>query len=132
MIIVDASAALSQVLPGQKTQAADDFFSQTTGPFGAPDVFVWEFINNLLRAERIGALKIAEADAAASDWLQTVEVTAGGETLNLIGLSRSERLSLFDAAYLHLAEQRGASIASRDTALLEPARRRGLAVHDLR
>ena len=132
MIVVDASAALSQILPGQKTKAADHFFSKTVGPFCAPDVFVWEFINTLLRAERNGALKVAEADTAASEWLQLVEVVGGGETMSLIGLSRSERLSLFDAAYLQLAKHGGASIASRDTALLETAHRRGVPVHDLR
>jgi len=131
-LIIDASAALSQVLPSQKTTSADEFFADAAGPFSAPDIFVWEFINTLLRAERIGVITPKASDSAISDWLGVIEISAASVALALTALSRSQGLSLFDSAYLELAERLGAPLVSRDFALLEAARRRGVPVHDLR
>lgn len=50
----------------------------------------------------------------------------------LLAIGERERLSLFDAAYLFLAESEKLALASRDHALLEAARRRGVPVLDLR
>lgn len=132
MIVLDTSAAIARVLPSQKTSAAADFFASTPQNFIAPRIFQWEFPNALLRFERNGALTHAEADRAIAIWLSIVEMRDTLSPLSLTTQARAERLSLFDAAYLHLAASEGAHLASRDTALLEAARRRGLTVHDLR
>ena len=48
-----------------------------------------------------------------------------GETLNL---ARQYRLSTYDAAYLYLAMQEGAELATLDKALGEAARKAGVGV----
>lgn len=132
MIVLDASAALARVLPSQRTPAAVDFFAFAPKKFIAPRIFHWEFPNTLLRFERKGALTQDEADGAIAIWFSILDIRDTLSPLPLMSLARTERLSPFDAAYLHLAVQAGASIASRDQALLEAAGRRGIHVHDLR
>ncbi len=132
MIVLDASAAIARVLPSQKTSAAVDFFALAPQRFIAPRIFHWEFPNTLLRFERKGALTLEETDGAIAAWFSILDIRDTLSPLSLISLARTERLSPFDAAYLHLATQVGASIASRDQALLEAAHRRGVPVHDLR
>lgn len=132
MIVLDASAAIARVLPSQKTPAAADFFALAPQRFIAPRIFHWEFPNTLLRFERKGALTLEETDGAIAAWFSILDIRDTLSPLSLISLARTERLSPFDAAYLHLATQVGASIASRDQALLEAAHRRGVPVHDLR
>jgi predicted nucleic acid-binding protein len=132
LIVLDASAAIARVLPSQKTSAAVDFFALAPQRFIAPRIFHWEFPNTLLRFERKGALTLEETDGAIAAWFSILDIRDTLSPLSLISLARTERLSPFDAAYLHLATQVGASIASRDQALLEAAHRRGVPVHDLR
>lgn len=132
MIVLDASAAIARVLPSQKTSAAVDFFALAPQRFIAPRIFHWEFPNTLLRFERKGALTLEETDGAIAAWFSILDIRDTLSPLSLLSLARTERLSPFDAAYLHLATQVGASIASRDQALLEAAHRRGVPVHDLR
>jgi predicted nucleic acid-binding protein len=90
----------------------------------------------MLRWERSGWLDAARAKAAWAKLATLVEIepassldSAADEAL---ALARVERLSLFDAFYLDLAMRLGATLASRDAALLAAAGRRGVPVEDLR
>ena len=53
-------------------------------------------------------------------------------TDGMLPFGLSERLSLFDAAYLALAVELEAELATRDAALAAAGRLHGLRVHDLR
>lgn len=135
MIVVDASAVLARILPGQATRAADELLASRTS-FVAPAIFAVELRNALLKAERRRLIGPAQSERALvfADALietETPDFTTGGLT-PVVGLARAERLSFYDAAYLDLAARKGAELASRDVSLLEAARRRGLIVHDLR
>ncbi|OGS52411.1 MAG: hypothetical protein A3J40_11370 [Erythrobacter sp. RIFCSPHIGHO2_12_FULL_63_10] len=56
---------------------------------------------------------------------EETDARAWGATLDL---ARAEDLTLYDAAYLELAERRGWSLATCDAALTKAARRRGVEI----
>jgi predicted nucleic acid-binding protein len=136
MIVVDASAALATVLDSQATPAADAFFAGDLPELIAPAIFAFEMRNALLRAERRGLTDADIVDEASVELSALIECrpwnARPADLVRLMALARRENLSLFDAAYLDLAEQEKAAIASRDASLLEAARRRSLTVYDLR
>lgn len=133
-VVLDASAALAWLLPSQATASASRLLELADGyDFIAPDIFTWEVANVLVtRGRRQGgvpgqALKLLDAveielDAA----LQSDEIR------QLMEVSLVAGISLFDAAYLGLAVEREAWLASRDVPLLSAAIAAGVDVLDLR
>jgi predicted nucleic acid-binding protein len=136
MIVLDASGALAIVLASQTTPASEAFFSRPLQELIAPAIFAFEVRNALLRAERRGLTGPDLVDLANERLGALVELRAWSsrshDLARLVSLARREGLSLFDAAYLELAEHESAAIASRDGPLLEAAERRGVQTHDLR
>ena len=134
IVTIDASAAASWLLPLQRTQAADEFLMDDQPRLLiAPDIFAWEIGNLLARNAR------RDAKAAASYLLDLealdIGVTAPRDhesVLGLVDFAARQGLSLFDAAYLFLCLERGASLASRDGRLLDAAGAAGVDVIDLR
>jgi predicted nucleic acid-binding protein len=132
MIIVDASAALAWILPGQMTAAAISLLDEG-GAFYAPEIFEIEVRNVFLKAERRGLISPADADTALGALDELIQmVSAPADKADVFALARSEALSYFDAHYLHLAERANGELASRDGALLSAAVRRGVRLRDLR
>lgn len=133
-IVIDASAALAWVLVSQATPASRVFLSEAGDHvLVAPFIFGWEVKNVLLGALRTGRLSL-ETYEEAIDTLEEMDIRSG-ETFSeqhVELLAMSERLSLFDAAYLDMALETGAGLASRDRALLVACTRMGVPVFDLR
>ncbi len=128
LVVVDASACLSWVLMSQRTVAATSFLRAADDKdFAAPFVFQWETQNVLLRLLRKGSLTEPEYEAAANA-IDDYDIAFGEPFASdrLEPLARRERLSLFDAAYLALALEGDAELASRDQDLLSAAARHGL------
>lgn len=134
-IVIDASAALSLLAPSQVTAASGVFAKQQTALI-APSVFPIEVRHAILRLERRGALPVGAVDASLEQLEAVVELAPiPGEPrirAAMLALAREEMPGMYDAAYLHLAMARGAPLASRDGPLLAAARRRGVAIHDVR
>jgi predicted nucleic acid-binding protein len=135
LVIVDASVAMSWIVPSQATQPADALIA-SGATFEAPAILSFELRNALLRLERRRL-----SDAEMSDrGLALVErhvrlvslVEQGAEFGGIFALARAGALSMFDAVYLDLALRRSATLASRDAALIAAAGRRGLAAIDAR
>ena len=133
--MIDASAVLAWLLETQGTPAAVRFLERQGGAdrrWEAPFVFGWEVDNTLLRLARAGRLSAGAYDDACAQ-LDHYDVRLGPPfaAAEIIGLAQEDGLSLFDAAYLEHALQKGYALASRDHDLLAAARRHGLVVHDL-
>jgi predicted nucleic acid-binding protein len=127
-IVIDASAALSFLLPSQVTGAAMQFLAnRDSDGFVAPYVFAWEVSNVLVRL-RLRGLLTAGAYQQAFDDLAELDISLAGpqpadQIVALGELAAGEGIRLFDAAYLALAIDRRGALASRDDRLLEVARR---------
>ena len=133
-VVLDASAVLAWLLPSQATATADRLLMQADDyDFIAPDVFVWEVANVLVAKARGHSIVVRDA----FDQLDGIEITfdrplTDGEVRQLVDVATTVGLSLFDAAYLALAIERHAVLASRDKPLLSAATAAGLPVFDLR
>lgn len=96
----------------------------------APAIWHWEVTNAMLRNERAGKLRAAtlpDALATLAEIPMEVEVEdAQDATQRLLPLARAARLSLFDTAYLDLAERTGLPLATLDGGLAAAAARRGV------
>lgn len=134
IVTIDASVAVSWLLPAQATASADAFLADSGDrQFTAPSVFAWE-IGNLI------ATKARRARLESSALLRRLEVLAievapppDAETvLSFVQAAAKHDLSLFDTAYLLHALGHGGALASRDADLLDAAAALGVETHDLR
>ena len=126
-IVLDASAALAFLLAAQSTPAARTFLAESAEDvFLAPAIFTWE-VTNVLQRHAIRGLSVGAFEQALIE-LAELQVAVDPPMLDaevqiLARDAFSLELSVFDAAYLKLAIDHGAVLASRDARLLSVALR---------
>jgi predicted nucleic acid-binding protein len=131
--VLDASVALAWCFEDETTHATDAVLERLTNEEAvAPALWRLEVANGLAMAERRGRLSVA-ALARSVALLQRLAVAIdaqGSERAfrDLLDLARSERLTVYDAAYLELALRLGVPLASKDIKLRQAAARPGLAL----
>lgn len=130
--VVDASAALSWVLPGEQTEQTlhlrDRAAAEPTFALLVPPTF-WYEVGNVLwvatrrnRLDRAAGLDALEALHAFA--FETWEV----EPRRCLELALGEGLSVYDAAYLQLALVAGCALWTLDRCLADAARAKGVPV----
>lgn len=134
IVTIDASAAASWLLPSQYTLRADGFIADLgERRLIAPDIFAWE-VGNLIAGR--AARNLIDRDVALATLellgVEVFEARDAPAVLAMIEPAGRSRLSLFDFAYLELALEQGAALASRDQRLIDAARKQGVEVFDLR
>ena len=130
--VVDPSVALSWLLPDE-TNAAATAVRQAVeeGAEAWIPVHWWlEIGNGLLMAERRGRIK-AEQVSQALSLIDSIPFEEDEETAEQISgrtvaLARKHGLTIYDAAYLELAQRRGAVLATFDEQLLKAAAKEGV------
>ncbi|KAA5804897.1 type II toxin-antitoxin system VapC family toxin [Alkalicaulis satelles] len=134
LIVLDASAALAFILPSNMTQASTAFFDTIeAASLTAPHIFMWETLNILAR-HSLHARRDLDRDVAALERLE-IEIQGALDISQLsavLALAMKHTLSLFDAAYLALAAELDAPLATRDAGLLRAAALAGAPCLDLR
>lgn len=134
LIVLDASAALAFILPSNMTQASAAFFDTIEAAnLTAPHIFMWETLNILAR-HSLHARRDLERDVAALERLEINIQDAFDNTqlAAVLALAMKHALSLFDAAYLALAAELDAPLATRDAGLLKASSLAGAPCLDLR
>jgi predicted nucleic acid-binding protein len=95
-----------------------------------PALWLWEVGNSLVMAERCGRLtkkETAKFLATLRDMSIKVEPEPAAYLLEeLVALARMYQLSVYDAAYLHLAMYHGCPLATTDAVLRQAAGRAGV------
>ena len=130
--VVDPSLALAWLLPDEHNQEAEVIRQEIENGADAWIPVHWwlEVGNALLMAERRGRITAEQATQALtlldSLSLEEDEETAEQIPARTFSLARKHRLTLYDAAYLELAQRRGASLASFDSQLLDAAANEGV------
>ena len=124
MFVVDASVAGAWYLPDESDPLADTAALRLTSDSAiVPALFWFELRNVFLMGERRG--RISEADTARFiSNLARLPLTTDREPNEnaIFHLARAHKLSIYDAAYLELAQRKGATLASLDNALTKAAR----------
>ncbi len=131
-LVLDASVGLAWLLPDERSDEASRLIAQALRERPrAPSLLVLEVGNALLQAERRtrlrGATRIElfETFTALPIALEPVSAEAAARAGEL---AAAHALSLYDAAYLELALERGLALATFDDALSAAARAAGVAL----
>lgn len=131
-LVVDSSVALSWCLADESdTYAAAILQALQTQTAQVPCLWPFEVANGLWTSERRGRITPTEIERVLADLeALPIEVEAAGYERALrevLALSRQQRLTAYDAAYLELAMREGLPIATLDQPLREAAARVGVA-----
>ncbi|MEA2744911.1 MAG: hypothetical protein QOG25_3282 [Acetobacteraceae bacterium] len=130
-LVLDSSATLAWIYGDETTNAIRAVFDQVADAGAVvPELWRLEVGNSLTVAVRRGRIDVDFRRAALAD-LALLDITtdqhtgvhAWGETLIL---ADSHRLTLYDAAYLELAQRRALPLATLDAALCAAARTVGV------
>lgn len=131
--VLDASVALAWCFGDEATAVTDAIRDRLIDESAlVPANWPLEIANVLATAERrkrIDASDIATFLALLRPLDIGVDQTTAERSLaEILRLARDENLTAYDAAYLDLAIREGLSLATRDKALSDAARRRGVAL----
>ncbi|MGP8200679.1 MAG: type II toxin-antitoxin system VapC family toxin [Limisphaerales bacterium] len=125
--VIDPSVALAWLLPDETNALADRIRQAIEAGAEAwlPAHWWLEIGNGLLMAERRGRIapeQVAQAlNLVESLPLEEDEATAEQIPTRTMALARKHGLTLYDAAYLELAQRRGAILATFDAQLIKAA-----------
>ena len=123
MVVLDASVALKWVLTGEEgeEQAGRYRDRHISGEdlIAVPELFFYEIGNVLATKTSLSNETISEAFSLL--WNFDLEVFSLGleEFLNTLALARTAQISLYDAAYLELAQKLGCDFVTFDKKLIE-------------
>lgn len=132
--VIDPSLALAWLLPDEHDEHNQNALTIRQAIENGEEAWIpshwWlEIGNALLMAERRGRIT-AEQSAQAFALIEALpleedEETAEQLTARTFALARKHRLTIYDAAYLELAQRRGAALASFDAQLVDAAAKEG-------
>ena len=131
--VLDASVALAWCFADEASPVTDALLDRLADEDAvAPELWPLEVANALAMAERRGRLSVAGLSRSVK-LLQQLAVEIDDEARDralrdLLNLARSERLTVYEAAYLELALRLHIPLASKDAELREAAARLGLAL----
>jgi len=97
----------------------------------APALWWFEVRNTLIVGERRGRLTEADTAACLGEIARLgIAIDSAPQELDVLALARQHRLTVYDAAYLELAQRLGEPLATLDRELQAPgtARRSGIAL----
>ena len=133
-LVIDPSVALAWLLTDETNAQAVAVRQEieTGADTWIPAHWWLEVGNGLLMAERRGRITaegVAQALALVDALpLEEDEETAQQVSVKTFALARKHDLTIYDAAYLELAQRRGATLASFDAQLLKAAAKEAVAV----
>jgi predicted nucleic acid-binding protein len=122
--VLDASIAAAWVLQDEDEPAARTSLKRIAGDEAVvPALFWFEIRNILVVNERRGRL----TEAATREFLRSltslpVLIDSDPDEDRVLQLARVHRLSVYDAAYLELAQRKAVPLASLDKALVKAAK----------
>jgi predicted nucleic acid-binding protein len=118
-LVLDASCAAAGLLPDEASALADAAFDRLETDHAVVPALFWFEIRSVLlsneRRRRIEAGQIAILVRRLDGMPFEVDQTPSSEAV--LGLARAHGLSVYDAAYLELAQRRGLPLATLDRRL---------------
>ncbi len=131
--VVDSSIALTWCFEDEASPETEKLFERIRDDGAVvPGLWHLELGNVLLQAEKRG--RITRSDVAMRlALIAELPILVDQETTlrawrEILLLARTEGLTVYDAAYLELAERRGLPLMTRDIALADAAKRLGVVV----
>lgn len=131
-VVVDASIIGGVLLADEWTaQVPEVITAMGNAEIKAPAHWLVETTNLFTVALRRGRIEAKDRDRLVEATLalkvEMEEPVTEARLIAIIGLADRARLTVYDAAYLELAERTGAALATNDKALIRAAEARGIA-----
>jgi predicted nucleic acid-binding protein len=128
--VLDASVTLSWAFPDEQSSAAAraaDLLERSVDSALVPSIWWYEVRNILVVNERRGRITPARSAAFLKE-IDNLDIVIDSPQSDLLvlDLSRQNRLSVYDAAYLALAVREGLPLATFDKALQAAAQAVGI------
>jgi predicted nucleic acid-binding protein len=129
-VVPDVSAILGQALDDEDATFAESVIAAIARDEAVvPTLFWYEIRNVLVLAERRKRIAAARTTAFLSDLaLLQFSVDDLPREASVLDLARRRSLTVYDAAYLELAQRTGAPLATLDHALRVAAKKEGIAL----
>lgn len=132
-LVIDASVTLAWCFDDEQTPAVMELLDRVAETGGvAPLLWPLEALNGLFAAERRRRIA-AEKRATLAAFLRDLPITLDGDTAErawdaTVRLAAQFQLTVYDAAYLELAQRRRLPLASLDQDLMKAASASGLEI----
>ena len=122
--VVDASVAATWLLPDERPPEAEASYALLSDDYAlVPTLWWYEMRNVFVVNERRGRIDRSQSDKALSVVAGLpIQLDREQDEGPLLDLARQHRLTVYDAAYLELAQRRGLGLATLDRALVKAAR----------
>jgi predicted nucleic acid-binding protein len=121
--VLDASVAVAWTYADQHPSALEARDRITTDPALVPSLWWFEIRNALIIQERRRRLSEVETTGALRDLARLhIVVDYTPDEPSVLALARRHRLTVYDAAYLELAQREHIPLATLDTDLIRAAR----------
>ncbi|GMU23244.1 MAG: hypothetical protein AMXMBFR13_33260 [Phycisphaerae bacterium] len=127
-LILDTSAVLALAYEDEDATYAESVLENVAGDRAVvPTLFWFEIRNALLMGERRGRISREKTTSFLSDLaLFPFEVDDQPREAEVMELARRYRLTIYDAAYLELAQRRHLPLATVDAAIIRAASAAGV------
>jgi predicted nucleic acid-binding protein len=128
--VLDASVALAWAFAEDESNTAPAALERLrTDEAVAPALWWFEVRNTLVVGERRARLTEADTAAFLGELARLgIAIDRAPHELDVLALARRYRLTVYDAAYLELAQRLGAPLATLDRELQAAARQSGIAL----
>lgn len=132
--VLDSSVTLAWCFKDEATAETNNVLQSLSGRAVAhvPTLWFWEVTNSIAAAERRGRITAAESQQHISFLITLpIAVEMGAHQHAWFGsltFARQHTLSIYDAAYLDLAQRLGLPLATLDISLRRAARTIGIAL----
>lgn len=123
-LVADTSAILAQAYDDEDATYAEAVIARIAAELAVvPTLFWFEIRNALLMGERRGRITAAQTTAFLADLaLLPIEIDEEPREAGVLDLARRHKLTVYDAAYLELAQRRNLPLATIDDALARAAK----------
>lgn len=130
-VVPDVSAVLGLALDDEEADFAESVIVDIASDEAiVPTLFWFEIRNVLVMAERRKRITVARSTAFLNDLaLLPFVVDDLPREGAVMALARKRSLTVYDAAYLELAQRRGIRLATLDKTLAAAARKEGVLLH---
>ena len=127
-LVADCSAFLPLCFEDESSPVADAMLAEiAAGGALVPAIWWYEMRNVLVVNERRGRIDVAQSDHFLHLLGQLpIAVVLDDDETGVLELARRSQLTIYDAAYLALAESRGLPLVTLDRKLAEAARTSGV------
>jgi predicted nucleic acid-binding protein len=122
--VIDASVTASWLLPDETDARAEQAYALLdTDSAVVPGLWWFELRNVFIVNERRGRIDQAKTQRALGLLASLpIQLDHAAEETTLLALARRHRLTVYDAAYLELAQREGLPLATLDEELAQAAR----------